>query len=373
LTPAGAAALAVVAVRGPRAWDIARSLFQPRRKNTELPNEPSEGQFWLGRFGSDIGDEAILAVRKTGPLPCIEVHCHGGRENVRLMLETLASRGVRVCSTWQEFERLTGENPLQVQALWSLTQAPTVRTAAIVLDQAQGAFQQAIDEIIQQLRAGDVASATDRLATLQQYSAVGKHLITPWRVVIAGAANVGKSSLLNAIAGYQRCIVAPTPGTTRDVVTAMVALDGWPVELMDTAGMRSTAESLEAAGILLAKDAAASADLCLWVLDASQPPACPESPIEPLQYVINKIDLPAAWEFSQANGAITVSALAGTGIRALCDAIARRLVRDAPAEGTAVPFTPELCDAVETALAACREGRIEQAIHELAASVPLSI
>ncbi len=289
------------------------------------------------------------------------------------MLETLANQGVRVCSTWQEFERLTGENPLHVQAISSLAQAPTVRTAAILLDQAQGTFQRAIDEITQLLRAGDVASATDRLATLQQHSGVGKHLTTPWRVVIAGAPNVGKSSLLNAIAGYQRCIVAPTPGTTRDVVTALVALDGWPVELMDTAGMRSTAESLEAAGILLAKDAAASADLCLWVLDASQPPVWPESPIEPLQFVINKTDLPAAWEFSQTQGAIGVSALVGTGIRELCEAIVRRLVHDVPAEGAAVPFTPELCDAVETALAACREGRIEQAIHELDASVSSSI
>src|SRR5205823_6640829 len=83
--------------------------------------------------------------------------------------------------------------------------------------------------------------------------------------------NVGKSSLINALAGYQRSIVAPTPGTTRDVVRVPVALDGWPVELLDTAGLRGDAPALEAAGIEQAREQAASADLCVWVLDATVP------------------------------------------------------------------------------------------------------
>ena len=67
-------------------------------------------------------------------------------------------------------------------------------------------------------------------------------------MVIAGAANVGKSSLVNALAGYQRSVVAATPGTTRDVVTALIAVDGWPVELADTAGWRTDADPLERKG-----------------------------------------------------------------------------------------------------------------------------
>ena len=67
---------------------------------------------------------------------------------------------------------------------------------------------------------------------------VGLRLVSGWRVVLAGRPNVGKSRLLNALAGYERAIVDPTPGTTRDVVTVRTALDGWPVELADTAGLR---------------------------------------------------------------------------------------------------------------------------------------
>jgi hypothetical protein len=92
-------------------------------------------------------------------------------------------------------------------------------------------------------------------------------LTTPWRVTVAGAPNVGKSSLVNALAGYQRSVVSATPGTTRDVVTTVIALDGWPVELSDTAGMRDDAVRWRARKYSRG-GAAREADLCLWVLDA---------------------------------------------------------------------------------------------------------
>ena len=104
---------------------------------------------------------------------------------------------------------------------------------------------------------------------LARYAPLGRRLTAPWRVVVAGPPNVGKSSLVNALAGYQRSIVAPTPGTTRDVVTTRLAIDGWPVELADTAGVREATDALETQGVRLAREATAAADLCLWVLDAS--------------------------------------------------------------------------------------------------------
>ena len=100
---------------------------------------------------------------------------------------------------------------------------------------------------------------------------VGLRLITGWRVVIAGRPNVGKSRLLNALAGYQRAIVHSAPGTTRDVVTVATALEGWPVELADTAGVRTTDDPIEQSGIDRALRQTETADLVLKVLDRSEP------------------------------------------------------------------------------------------------------
>jgi tRNA modification GTPase len=156
---------------------------------------------------------------------------------------------------------------------------------------------------------------------------------------VAGAPNVGKSSLVNALAGYQRSIVAPTPGTTRDVVTVTLAIDGWPVQFADTAGVRAAGESLEAAGIRLAREAATKADLCLWILDASTEPIWPEGGGAAVRLVVNKVDLPAAWNLERAEGAVRLSAQTGEGLPELCAAISRWLVPDVPGSGAAVPFT----------------------------------
>jgi tRNA modification GTPase len=361
LTPPGVAALAVIAMRGPQAWPIARSLFRPRSKSTVLPDEPEPGQFWLGRFGTDVADDVVLAkwsrsTQREQVSAEVEIHCHGGREIVRLLLETLESRGVCVC-TWQELERFTGHDPIRSEAIIALCAAKTTRTAAILLDQFNGAFRSAIDAVLQCAEASDAERC---LAAIDRYSAIGRHLTQSWRVVVAGAPNVGKSSLVNALAGYQRSIVHPTPGTTRDVVTAQVAFDGWPVELTDTAGVRNESEPMEAEGIDLALDAARSADLCLWVVDGSAPPVWPDAHFEMVQLVINKIDLPSAWDQATAKEAVAVSALTGAGVANLADVIAHRLVPEPLKPGVAVPFTEHLQNTVRSALALCREGRLAE-------------
>ena len=90
----------------------------------------------------------------------------------------------------------------------------------------------------------------------------GRHLLTPFDVVLAGPANVGKSSLINALVGYNRAIVYDAPGTTRDVITAETAIDGWPVTLSDTAGLRDSDDPLEMAGVQTAQCAAVSRRSC---------------------------------------------------------------------------------------------------------------
>jgi tRNA modification GTPase len=357
LTPPGVAALAVLALRGPHAWQIARSLFQPRGQTAHLPDEPQPGQFWLGRFGDEIADEAVLAVKQASPMPRLEIHSHGGREVVRLLLETLEAHGARICS-WQELDYSTTDDPLRIEALAALPDAKTIRTAAILLDQVNGALHRALDAVLDDARKDNLEAAAGKLAELDRYSGVGRHLTAPWRVVIAGAPNVGKSSLINALAGYQRCIVAPTPGTTRDVVTTLVAFHGWPVELADTAGLRSHADMLEAAGIRMAQHAASAAELCLWVLDASAPPVWPEalSGLGAVKFVVNKADLAPVWDVAEAQGAPVVSALTGAGVPELCKAIADWLVPEAPPPGQGIPFTAELCDQIDEAAKFARAG-----------------
>ncbi len=368
LTPPGAAAIATLALCGPRAWEVVRQLFTPLSASGRgLPDEPAPGRFWLGRLG-EAGrgeDEVVVAVKRGPPVPWVELHCHGGREVIRFLLEILEARGLEVCS-WLDLERQGGAGPERVAALAALVEARTPRTAAILLDQYHGAFVRALAAVRERLTAGQLAEAESGLRDLLRYAGVGRHLTNPWRVVVAGAPNVGKSSLVNTLAGYQRSVVAATPGTTRDVVTTLIAVEGWPVELADTAGLRAGADSLEHLGIERARDAVSQADLCLWVLDASAPPVWPAPDIPGVRFVINKVDLPAAWDQDQAAGAVRVSALRASGLEELCRGLAGWLVPEPPPSGAAVPFTAVLCERVAAALQSLVAGRVEEAARRLA-------
>src|SRR5205814_586923 len=151
------------------------------------------------------------------------------------------------------------------------------------------------------------AGRTRVLQRLEALIPLGQHLVEPWRVVIAGAANVGKSSLMNALAGYTRSVVSPIPGTTRDVVTLRLAIDGWPIEMTDTAGVRQASSDLEQQGIERGRAAVKAADLRIWLVDGSTEPVFPDEPNDWCM-VINKTDLPAYWDWRQAAGAVCISA-----------------------------------------------------------------
>jgi tRNA modification GTPase len=339
LTPVGTGAIATIEVAGPRAWEFARKLFRPAGK--PLPEIPELHRFWFGTIGEGAGDEVILAATAACGA-AIEVHCHGGQRVVRWIIEQFIALGCTEgkptrCNGWA-FDLL----PL----------APTLRTASILLDQLHGAFDSAIACILESL---DPAA----LAELAKFAPIGKHLIQPWKVVIAGPPNVGKSSLVNALAGYQRSVVSEVAGTTRDVVSVQLAFDGWPVELTDTAGLRD-AEGLEAEGIDRAKRVLAEADLVVWVMDASVSPVA-HAPGSPGSFAVwNKSDLAR-----EPLPGIAVSALHGTGIAELVAEIIRQLVPHAPPPGAAVPFTPQLTDLVEAADAALAAGRTEEAARLL--------
>lgn len=362
MTPVGAAAIATLSLRGPRVWEYIAQLVD---SGTALPplREITGSRFWLARIGSQgpiAGDKMVVALVRTGHCLWVDLHCHGGVQVARALLEALVACGARECS-WQELERRTSVDAFASMARVALAEALTVRTGAVLLDQLHGALGRAVRMARTALAAAEVIEARRVLGGLVIHVPLGLHLTRPWRVAVLGAANVGKSSLINAIAGYERSIVAETPGTTRDVVSLTTAVDGWPVEFLDTAGWRDGGSELEQEGIRRAENAAVEADLRLWVVDRSLPPAYPPPEIGAVCHVINKADLPAAWDDSRMPGALRVSARTGENVEQLLQRIVERLIPAVPAPGEAVPFTPALCARIRQAAQYCEQGDYEAA------------
>ena len=351
LTPPGTGAIATIAVVGPTAWDRVRQRFRK-----PLPETPPPGRFWFGTLGDDVGDEVVVAATE----PWVEIHCHGGQRLVRWIVGLFVADGCEEVR-WQALiaspmPRHDRPWACDSRALDPLTRATTVRTATILLAQYHGAFAAAVRDTLLSLD----------ITNLARFAPLGRHLVEPWKVAVAGPPNVGKSSLINALAGYQRSIVAPVPGTTRDVVTVRLAFDGWPVELADTAGLREAVEAIESEGVERAKRAVADADLVVWVMDYTDPKAVlPPAGLtdEPILTVRNKADLPG-----QAGDADDlVSATTGDGIPGLAARIAGALVPIAPDERAAVPFTPALADAIERAVRLLQSGQPDAARESLTA------
>lgn len=353
LTPPGTAAIAVVEARGPRALAIVRSLF-----SKPLPESPEVGQFW---FGTLAADEVVLAVTEPN---AVEVHCHGGPQVVRAILAAFTAAG---CVERTPRPKDEGFELLQ--------RAPTLRTANILLDQLNSAFAREVQFLLELLET-DPKSAAEPLHRLADLGhIVGRYLVNPWRVVIAGPPNAGKSSLVNALAGYKRSVVSEVPGTTRDAVSVCVAFDGWPVELIDTAGIRD-ASGLEAEGIELARETADSANLVVWLLDgAAERLEWPREDIEreKLLVVVNKSDAMTGWGPDPSAGdawsRLLVSARTGDGLPALVNEIVKRLVPRAPPPGGAVPYTPRLIQLVCDASRAARFEKWDEAARLLRAAL----
>jgi len=362
LTPSGRGAIATVAVVGDAAPQRVRRFFQPARGSaspvaTQEPEFPSE-RIVYGTWTSP-GDRCRedVVVRFLGP-ERVEVHCHGGDWAAKRIMRGLESTGCR-----READRFAlscdpGLNRLAQQALRSLSDAPSLRTVGYLLEQFHGALRSELrgihDAVSQQLSDEVVA----RLEQLDQYSEFGRHLTEPWRVVIAGRPNVGKSTLVNRLLGFPRALVHDEAGTTRDLLEENTLIDGWPVVICDTAGIRDTRHAIELQGIELARKAIESADLVIDVTDAREPGAGmphAEFPAPRVIWVANKSDLLEEHPNAGRPDAVPVSALHGEGVPELIELIAKRLVPEPPPPATPIPFTPSLSQAVEDALRAARQ------------------
>lgn len=352
LTPPGSGAIATLRVEGAGAVDaVARHCHQCRGKL--LANCPVDRPI-LGLFGHSPGEPVVLHRCHDG---AVELHCHGGTAAVERVEHLLADAGARTID-WQEWIRSHHSDPIAAEARLAMAHARTQRTASVLLDQYAGALGRAIAEVTRLLAAGEDAAARTQVHALLARAELGRHLTRPWRVVLAGHPNAGKSSLLNAMLGYERAIVHSTSGTTRDVLSAATAIDGWPVELIDTAGLSPPGhgprnESVLNRGIALGKEQMDASDLLVLVFDRSVPFSDEHQSWlhdwpRALQ-VDNKSDLPRA-PGARPPG-LETSALQGWGVGELLLAIVRRLVPDSPPPGAAVPFTDDQCGLLQTLVA----------------------
>lgn len=356
LTPAGRGAVATVSVAGRQATERVAALFH-NAAGRPLADFPC-GRIVFGRWAAseatgeeEAGEEVVVCRRAADE---VEVHCHGGRLAARTIVDSLVARGALEIS-WQDFAAQQSIGRIEAEARVALAAARTQRTAAVLLDQLRGAFRSSLTGAITLIRRGDTAEAARILSDLQRDAKVGLHLTEPWRVVLTGRPNVGKSSLINAILGFERCLVHAEPGTTRDVVTAHTALDGWPVELADTAGLHDSLDEIETAGVQRARQQLQQADLIVLVFDVSSPwTEADEALLAEWPGAIvahNKCDLLPGRRADRPAG-LLVSAAQGQGIDTLVREIARRLVPESLLPGTAVVFTQPQLQAVRAALSA---------------------
>lgn len=373
-TPRGRGAVATVLVEGPQALEFVAQSFHPRSKQP-LDSFPL-GRIIFGTWLTTVQDsddasqsagEELVVCRLDEHR--IEVHCHGSLAAIEQIVASLTTQGA-VSRNWQDHARAKHNDALVAEAHVALAAALTDREAGILLDQANGALSKAVREIECDLSEGRNDQAIEQLQNLLQFASLGLHLTRPWNVVLSGPPNVGKSSLMNRLLGYERAIVFDQPGTTRDVVTSSAAIDGWPVELADTAGLRESRDTIEHEGITRAREHLSTADIVLLVSDASATPGedstadVPEG--IPHLRVLNKVDLLPQPPATSEN-TIATSAVSGVGIEQLRNAIVTRLVPRLPGVGDAVPFTPSQVEVFQKALKLAQQGEAETAQRALAA------
>lgn len=350
-TPPGRAALAVVRVSGPAAADAARALLGllPEARTAKLVTvrDPETGEAL---------DQA-LALFFAGPASAtgedvLELHLHGSRA-VRLgVIEALGKVfGLRLAEPGEFTRRafLNGKLDLAAaEGLAALIDAETAGQRRQALRQLGGALGTAamdwrarlissralVEAAIDFSDEGDVSDLTDRAlaeaagvgAEIEKAlagAAQGERLREGAVIVVAGPPNSGKSSLLNALARRDAAIVAPIAGTTRDVIEVALDLDGYPATLIDTAGLRETEDLVEAEGIRRARARVESADLVLWVTDASGPE---EPGPEGALSIRNKVDLVGdVGPLDPRSSAVPISCRTGEGLVQLRTVLGERM------------------------------------------------
>lgn len=390
-TPPGTGGIGIVRISGPGAKDVLAHVFLPLSPRFEnfVPWHLHRGRAvdWEGEALDDV-----LAVFMPGPRTftgedVAEIHCHGGVFVTQAVLESVLRHGARQAGRGEFSLRAfrNGRMDLsQAEAVAELIAAPSREALRYGLNRLDGLLGQRVRELrasLEDLRAQvclavdfpdeevSAPSAAAIAAAVAEVAAEVRRLLAGSRraglmqggalVVLAGAVNAGKSSLLNALLGRNRALVTELPGTTRDFLEESCMLDGLPVRLVDTAGLRRSAEPVECLGVERSRQKLGEADTVLLVLDGERlgeagaaarecPDAAASEVLEtvgetPVLAVWNKCDVcrpavfPPAW--LHGTGCLAVSARTGEHLEELAGALRSQLLaRDAahpPEDGLA--------------------------------------
>lgn len=349
-TPPGRGGIGVVRVSGPNVRVIAQTLLGsvPRPRVATLRS-------FLAADGEAIDNGLALFF----PAPAsftgedvLELHAHGGPTVLDMLLARVLELGAHLAQPGEFSQRAFLNDKLdlaQAEAIADLIDSASVEAARAALRSMRGEFSQAvrslteavietrmhveaaidfpeeeIDFLADETLKARLEHARQMCTQIMSSARQGALLREGMTVVIAGKPNAGKSSLLNRLAGYNAAIVTDIPGTTRDILRERIHIDGMPLHVLDTAGLREQADVVEAEGIRRAREAMHQADRILYILDASADPdsdaierELKELPNEvPVTIVLNKIDLtqaPSRYEQS-VPPRLHVSAASGQGI-----------------------------------------------------------
>lgn len=414
-TPVGRGGLGVVRLSGPGSHGIAVSLLRREGRALE-PRRATFGRVEVTSF-SGVATDQVIATFFPGPHSytgedVVEISAHGSPVVLALIVAASTKAGARLARPGEFTFRayLHGRIDLiQAEAVADLVDAVTPAQAQVAFDQLDGRLTESLQALERQvfdlvvpleasldfpeedyhfigpatLRAS-LGAIRDRIGQLRREAETGRLIREGAHAVIAGRPNVGKSSTFNALIGVGRAIVTAQPGTTRDLLTERADVGGIPITLVDTAGLRDSREEIEQEGIARARRAANVADVCLVVLDRSQPLGVEDHVIlDDLRHqrrlvVANKCDLPGAWSVetlaAEVGSAVyPISARTFEGIDALRAAIAESLGAatdrtDAPAISNVrhLGLLLEADGAVARAMAAVEGGASEEfVLHDL--------
>jgi len=389
-TPAGEGAIALVRVSGVDAIAVADKIFLGKEK-------PSRFASHVQHFGEILDgadrliDQVMLSTHR-GPASytgedLVEISCHGGALVSAKVLEACLRAGARPARPGEFTERafLNGKMDLtQAEAVIDLIRAKTDLALRSATEQLEGRLGEKIrkirDDLISLVAHIDASidfpeegiapdegktlgarldSVCEEIAALLATADQGRILREGVRVVIYGATNAGKSSLLNRLLGYDRVIVSQTHGTTRDTIEETVNLDGVPIRLLDTAGLRASASELEREGIARTEKSLQLADLRLHIADrnAPKPSHFNERAGEANEIVVlNKSDLPENSDWKNF-GAPRISCMTGEGVPQLQKEILARITKQNLRPESTVAINTRHRDCLHRGLEACDRAR----------------
>jgi len=369
-TPVGEGGIGVIRISGSEAIPIADRIFESKKGIPVSDQKSFTAQYGHVIFKElsgrkEVIDEALLLVMRAPKSftreDVVEISAHGGTATLQAILRLALKSGARPAEKGEFTKRafLNGRIDLiQAEAVMDLVKAKTELGRQWAAAQLEGGLSEKIRNFKQELlavlshleasidfpedfpdtdsiselgrRLGNLSQGLKRLISNAAFGILAKNGL---RVVIAGRPNVGKSSLMNQLAGANRVIVTPYPGTTRDVIEEEIEIQGFSVRVSDTAGIQETTHPIEREGIERTKTAVHESDLVLYVLDANRPLAPEEEALladlrdKKKIVVVNKTDLPKKLDLSRlrklVNGSplIESSCVAENGTKALEDEI----------------------------------------------------